>query len=171
MNREYTSGSYRDLLVRIAERVPDVALGADVMVGFPGEGDDAFRNTLRLVEETPLTHLHVFSYSPRPGTPAAAMQGQVPEPVKKERSSTLRELGRRKLFGFRRSFLHKTLSVVIEEKRNATNGCLTGLSDNYIRIAVNDAGPEDFGKELPVTITEVTKESTCGVLAPAKSSD
>ena len=171
MNREYTSGFYRDLLARIAERLPGIALGADVMVGFPGEGDAEFRNTCRLVEETPLTHLHVFSYSPRPGTPAAEMRGQVPEPVKKERSMILRELGRSRLFELRKRFLNKTLSVVIEEKRDATNGKLTGLSDNYIRMAVSDASPEDIGKELQVFVTDVSKDSTCGVLVPGKSRD
>ncbi len=171
MNREYSSGFYRDLLARIAERVPGIALGADVMVGFPGEGDAEFGNTCRLIEESPLTHLHVFSFSPRPGTPAAEMRGQVPESVKKERSGILRELGRRNLFELGRRFLHKTLSVVIEEKRDATNGYLTGLSDNYIRIAIRDAGPDNIGKELPVTITEVNKDCICGVLIPGKSRD
>lgn len=165
MNREYSSGTYRDILSRIAERVPGIALGADVMVGFPGEGDAEFRNTRKLIEDLPLSHLHVFSFSPRPGTPAAEMREQVPEPLKKERSRTLRELGERKLFSFRKGFLHKKLSVVIEEKHDATNGYLTGLSDNYIRVAVSDACPDDIGKELPVMITDVNKDSTCGVLA------
>jgi tRNA A37 methylthiotransferase MiaB len=93
------------------------------------------------------------------------MHGQVPEPVKKERSGILRELGWNKLLEFRRRSLHKR-SLVVEEKRDATNGYLTGLSDNYIRIAVRDARPDEIGKELPVTITEVSKDSTCGVIVP-----
>jgi threonylcarbamoyladenosine tRNA methylthiotransferase MtaB len=90
MRRNYTSGFYRDLLVRIADAVPSVALGADIMVGYPGEGEAEFKNTMDLVESVPLTHLHVFSYSPRPGTAAASMPDQVPEIVKKERRGVRR---------------------------------------------------------------------------------
>jgi threonylcarbamoyladenosine tRNA methylthiotransferase MtaB len=101
MRRNYTSGFYRDLLVRIADAVPSVALGADIMVGYPGEGEAEFKNTMDLVESVPLTHLHVFSYSPRPGTAAASMPDQVPEIVKKERSEAVRRLGKVKNFAFR----------------------------------------------------------------------
>ncbi len=165
MNREYSSGFYQDLLERIAERVPGIALGADVMIGFPGEDGAQFRNTFRLIEESPISHLHVFSYSPRAGTPAAGMSGQVPEPLKKERNGLLRELGRKKLFEFRKGFLQNTLLIAIEGRADAANGCLTGLSDNYIRVRVRDALPEDIGKVLPVSITSVSMESTCGRLA------
>lgn len=169
MNREYSSGFYRDLLHRIAERVPGTALGADVMVGFPGEGEKEFRNTCLLIEESPLSHLHVFSYSPRPGTPASEMSGQVAEQVKKDRNAMLRELGEKKLLEFRKKSLHEILPVVIEGKTDASNGCLTGLSDNYIRVTLLDSSPEDIAREVPVLITEVNKDGTYGIRMPEKN--
>jgi threonylcarbamoyladenosine tRNA methylthiotransferase MtaB len=160
MKRDYTSGFYLDLLQRISNYVPGIALGADVMVGFPGEGDVEFQNTLMLIEKSPLTHLHVFSYSPRRGTEAAAMKNQVPEAVKKQRNETLRELGKRKNYDFRKKFLGFELKVIVEDKIDAATGCFTGLTDNYIRIVIFGAKAENIGKNIKVNIGEVNEEST-----------
>ena len=86
-------------------------------LAFPGEGESEFQSTLELINEAPLTHLHVFSYSPRPGTPAAVMPGQVPETVKKKRSELLRQAGIRKNLEFRKQFIGKVLQVVVEHRR------------------------------------------------------
>lgn len=162
MGRDYTPAFYRDLLRRIADRVPGIALGADVMVGFPGEGETEFRNTFRLIEESPLTHLHVFSFSPRPGTQAAEMEDQVPETVKKQRNEKLRELGNRKNLAFRKKFSGSELEVVVEGKVDAGRGCLSGLADNYIRVMIMDSSPGSSGRKIKVRITDVSESATTG---------
>jgi threonylcarbamoyladenosine tRNA methylthiotransferase MtaB len=160
MKRDYTVGFYRELLEHIAQKVPGVALGADVIVGYPGEGDAEFQNTMDLVEKSPLTHLHVFSYSPRPGTPAADMEAQVPEQVKKERSETLRKLGGKKNLDFRKKCLSSELKVVVEDKVDADTGFYTGLTDNYIRVNISGAKKGHIGREITVRIKKVTESLT-----------
>jgi threonylcarbamoyladenosine tRNA methylthiotransferase MtaB len=160
MKRDYTSGFYSELLEQIVQRVPDIALGADIIVGYPGEGDEEFQNTMDLVEKSPLTHLHVFSYSPRPRTPAARMKAQVLEQVKKERSEALRMLGRKKNFYFRKKCQGSMLNVVVEDKIEAITGLYTGLTDNYIRVNISGAKEAHIGKEILVAITWVTEDAT-----------
>jgi threonylcarbamoyladenosine tRNA methylthiotransferase MtaB len=164
MKRDYTSGFYLDLVQRISNSVSGVALGADVMVGFPGEGDAEFQNTVKLIEQSPLTHLHVFSFSARQGTEAAGMKDQVPEAVKKQRSEAIRELGKRKNLFFRQKCLGLELNVIVEDKMDAASGFLSGLTDNYIRIAVRGAKAENIGKNIKVRISEVNEESTVSVI-------
>lgn len=164
MKRDYTAGFYQDLVEDIAARVPGIALGADVMVGFPGEGEEQFQNTVRLIQDSPLTHLHVFSYSRRPGTEAAVMNDQVPEQIKKERSETLRELGREKNAAFRKKLAGSALSVVIESKTDPATGALSGLTDNYIRVLIPELKQEAVGKELTVKIRESETPLTIGTI-------
>lgn len=158
MKRNYTAGYYFDLLKKISKQVPETALGADVMVGFPGEGEKEFQNTVRLIEKLPLTHLHVFSYSPRPGTSAASMKNQVPGRRKRERSEALRSLGMKKNMDFRQKFLGSELSVVVEDKPDEKTGLFTGLTDNYIRVQILGSHKGHIGKELKICINEVKKE-------------
>jgi threonylcarbamoyladenosine tRNA methylthiotransferase MtaB len=162
MKRNYTSCFYEDLLERIAKRVPGVALGADIIVGYPGEGDKEFQNTMRIVERSPLTHLHVFSYSPRPGTPAAEKKDQVPEQIKKERSATLRILGMKKNLLFRKMHQGSDLDVIIEDKIDRDTGLLTGLTDNYIRVMIYGAKKENIGGKISVRINEVKEQGNFG---------
>ncbi len=158
MKRDYSAGFYLELLKRIANQISGIALGADVMVGYPGEGDIAFNNTLELVDKTPLTHLHVFSYSPRPGTEAANMKNQVPEHVKKKRSEELRNLGMKKNLIFRQKHVGVALKVVIEDKADAESGLLSGLTDNYIRVQVLGAKEVHIGKKITVIIKDIKTE-------------
>lgn len=159
MGRDYTAAFYRDLLRHIAERVPGAALGADVMVGFPGESEAEFLNTLRLIEGSPLTHLHVFPFSQRPGTPAAEMDGQVPEPVKKRRSGILREAGRKKNEAFRRQFLSRTLEVVVEGSFDPSTGLSGGLTDNYLRVLMDSVGSGLTGRKVMAEITGLASDA------------
>jgi threonylcarbamoyladenosine tRNA methylthiotransferase MtaB len=131
MARPYDRALYGTLVERIAARIPWCGIGADVMVGFPGEDDRAFRNTYDLIDALPITYLHVFSYSPRPGTPAAGMDGQVEPGLKKERSRVLRRLGSEKSRRFRHSLLGHRLQVLVLETR--ASGRQTGLSGNYVK--------------------------------------
>ncbi len=109
MRRPYTSGFYADLMHQIGDQIPGVGIGADVMVGFPGETDEAYLNTVRLVETSPLVFLHVFPYSPRGNTPAARMDNHVDPAVKKQRGAELRKLSKSKVEAFERRFLGSTL--------------------------------------------------------------
>jgi threonylcarbamoyladenosine tRNA methylthiotransferase MtaB len=106
--------------------MPDAAIGADVMVGFPGETDSEFEETRAFIERLPFTYLHVFPYSERPGTPAAECEDQVPEAIRKARGRVLKSLGLEKNLEFRRGFVGRTLSAVtIENGRAVTSNYLT----------------------------------------------
>jgi threonylcarbamoyladenosine tRNA methylthiotransferase MtaB len=135
MRRPYQPEYYSQLVRRIRERVPDAAIGADVMVGFPGETDEEFTETFRLIEEGPLTYLHVFPYSARPGTAAVEMGPQVPARVAQFRARALRRLIARKNEEFRGSMLGRRLDVLVLQPEES-------LSTNFIQVRVP--------KELPV---------------------
>jgi threonylcarbamoyladenosine tRNA methylthiotransferase MtaB len=160
MKRDYSVEFYQDLLLTISKKIPGIALGADVIVGFPGEGELQFQNTLRFIEASPLTYLHVFSYSPRSGTPAAEMDNQVPESVKKKRNELLRLLAQEKNYSFRKKIHDTELNVVVEAGSYASKSMLTGLTDNYIRVFINDIDDDQIGREIPVRITNVDNKST-----------
>jgi threonylcarbamoyladenosine tRNA methylthiotransferase MtaB len=160
MKRDYSAEFYQELLVTISKKIPGIALGADVIVGFPGEGEEQFKNTLRFIEASSLTHLHVFSYSPRPGTPAAEMDDQVPESVKKKRNELLRLLAQEKNYLFRKKTLDTEINVVVEAGSDASKGMLTGLTDNYIRVFIDGIDDDQIGREIPVRITNVDNKST-----------
>jgi threonylcarbamoyladenosine tRNA methylthiotransferase MtaB len=132
MHRKYRPWHYREKLEKIRTAVPAAAIGADVMVGFPGESEADFEETRRLIEELPFTYLHVFTYSSRPGTPAAAMCDQVPVQVARERNRILRDLGAEKKLAFMRAFLGKTLEAIT---LNVCDGESTeALTDNYLKL-------------------------------------
>ena len=167
MNRDYTPAFYRDLVETIAHKVPGSAIGADVMVGFPGEDVSAFQNTFTMIEELPLTHLHVFSYSPRPGTTAAIMKGQVSNAIKKLRNEALRDLGLKKNLEFRKRFKGSILKVVLEESSLSDEREGAGLTDNYIRVAVSGVKRGDLGKEIHVLIDNVRDTEVIGSKIPS----
>src|SRR5262249_3053342 len=105
MFRPYTPQYYRELVSRIRAVVPDAAIGADVMVGFPGETDEDYMATYRLIDESPLTYIHVFPYSSRPGTVAADFGDQIPDHVARFRGKLLRGLVAEKNLAFRRGMI------------------------------------------------------------------
>ena len=162
MNRRYTASEYRALADSIAAQVPDVCLGADVMVGFPGEDDRAFENTYRLIENSPLTHLHIFSYSPRPGTPAAGMDKKVADHVKKERNERLRTLGKKKNLEFRKRMIGRTVEVVEETEQGVTT-MRTGLSDNYVRVTIENGVFRNDSRPPKVLVKDVNESGVIGL--------
>lgn len=131
MRRPYQPAYYQDLLNRIRDRIPDAAIGADVMVGFPGETDKEFSRTFHLVEDAPLTYLHVFPYSARPGTPAAELQEQVPAHVANFRAKALRQLIARKHAAFVTSMMGRVLDVLVLQPGE-------GLTANFLRVRTPD---------------------------------
>ncbi len=151
MGRPYTPRYYADLVMQISEALPRAAIGADVLTGFPGESDAQFRNTFDLIERLPLSYLHVFPFSPRPGTPAATFPDRVQGRELKERARILHELGRRKKREFRQKFVGKRLEVLIETR--LASGSWGGLSTNYINVIIRAEDELSPGMMLPVTIT------------------
>ena len=132
MHRKYRPWHYRRKIEKIRAAMPTAAIGADVMVGFPGETDAEFEETRRMVEELPFTYLHVFTYSARPGTPAAEMLRQVPLRVARERNRILRELAEEKKLAFMREFVGKTVEAIT---LNAFDGEWTeALTENYLPL-------------------------------------
>jgi threonylcarbamoyladenosine tRNA methylthiotransferase MtaB len=136
MGRPYTRTFYEDLILKLADRVRCSGIGADVMVGFPGEDHGAFRNTYDLLKGLPVTYLHVFSFSERPGTHACGMKPRVEPVEKKRRSRLLRQLGRAKSHEFRRSLVGKRLQVLVLD---SSRGRACGLSGNYVKVYFEDS--------------------------------
>jgi threonylcarbamoyladenosine tRNA methylthiotransferase MtaB len=132
MNRRYTSAQFAELVARARAAIPDLAVTTDVIAGFPGETDQEFAASAAFVEQMQFARIHVFPYSERPGTPAAAMPDQVDFQVRRQRARLAREIGQRSGRAFRQRFLGRTLAVLWE--RRLDNGRWSGLADNYIRV-------------------------------------
>ena len=164
MGRKYKPSFYMNLLEKIARKWDGVALGIDIIAGFPGESKGAFLNSYKLIDASPASYLHVFPYSVRNGTPAAAMPEHVDPGEIKERCSSLRELGNRKKTGFYSGFLNRTLNVIAVGERNEF---IKLLSDNYIDIYL-DKKYTNGGKRFDVTVAQVDKNVCYGVVADEK---
>ncbi len=132
MHRRYRPWHYREKIEHLREATPEAAIGADVMAGFPDETDNDFEETRRLIDELPLTYLHVFTYSARPGTTAASLRNQVPVALARERSHKLRELGREKKLAFMKSFLGATVEAIT--LHGFDDKYTDALSDNFISV-------------------------------------
>jgi threonylcarbamoyladenosine tRNA methylthiotransferase MtaB len=132
MHRKYRPRHYADRVLKARTLMPDAAIGADVMAGFPGETDAEFEESRRFIEEMPFTYLHVFTYSERPGTPAADA-AQVPMRVRKDRNRVLRELAAAKNRAFREKMIGRTLSAVTLENTGIA------LTENYLKVELAEA--------------------------------
>ena len=163
MRRPYHTGMYRALVDRLAAAIPGLGLGADVIVGHPGETDEDFEATLALVGSLPFSYLHVFTYSDRKGTEAARRPGHVPAAVIRERSQRLRRLGREKSHAFRSALVGSAREVLVLEARDHQTGLLSGLTSNYVEVLF--PGPDGLGRRMAtVEIAEVRGERTHGRL-------
>jgi len=169
MRRPYRAGDYARVVEALSRRIGGIALGADVIVGFPGETDAEFETTVRFIESSPLAYLHVFSYSPREGTPAAARTDRLPPGVIKERSARLRGLARDLSLRFRRSFVgHTRSALTLREIR--PDGRIRALTDNFIDLGCEAAGGDPgalMNRLLPVRIVEATDRDTRGSIVAA----
>ena len=162
MNRRYSIHQYQASMELACSVIPDLCFGTDVMVGFPGEGQGEFSNTLALIHDLPFAYLHVFSYSPRPGTASTKFPNPVSSEDIKERSRILRELSRQKHEVFQQRFLGQELLVLFEEE---TNGVWTGLTDHYLRVNVRS--PLNLKNTVhPVVATGVMSDRLLGLLKP-----
>lgn len=132
MKRKYPRETFASRVYKIKEFMPDACIAADVIVGFPGENDRLFNETLEFITSLPVSALHVFTYSERPGTLAAALNEKIPVPVKQERSRILHELGDAKKSAFYASCQGKRMKVLFESEQE--NGMISGFTENYIRV-------------------------------------
>jgi threonylcarbamoyladenosine tRNA methylthiotransferase MtaB len=157
MRRNYDAERYLERLGRLRRAVPHAGLGADVIVGFPGETDDRFRQTYDLVASSPLNYLHVFAWSPRPGTPAAGLPQRVETSVVRARSAELRALGEELSLRFRSSFEGRHLDAVVLAPR--ADGRLRALTGNYIEVSL-DPGSAARGEVVRVRVERATRDGT-----------
>jgi threonylcarbamoyladenosine tRNA methylthiotransferase MtaB len=167
MGRQYTQTYIGNLIERLTRKVPSIGIGLDVIVGFPGEDADKFRETAEFLESTPVYYLHVFPFSARAGTPAAGMDGNVPEMVKKERVHLLRDLDGMKRQAFYRRFVGNTMHIIPEGKVYKGK-YMRGYTDNYLPVYL------PYEKKLENCLIEVTIKGVedgllVGVLSPDKS--
>lgn len=159
MNRRHTVKAYVDLIDRAVAKIPLLGLGTDLMVGFPGETESAFRNTLALATDLPFSYLHVFPYSARPGTAALRIKKAVPAATVSTRADLLQHLGRAKRLSFHHRQIGTTMSVLFES--GIHDGYRHGTTPNFTKVAVTSS--EDLRNQIkPITITAATERWAFG---------
>ena len=161
MRRKYTVSEFEDFIHFVLKTVPDIGIGTDVMVGFPGEDHTAFVNTKKFLADLPVSYYHVFTYSDRPGTGSIRMNNKVEHQVKKDRTKILIEQGNRKKRAYYERFAGQTMEVLFEQKNQ--DNLWSGYTSNYMRVVV--AGEGDCHNQLiPVQLTKVSGEQIFGIL-------
>ena len=170
MHRKYRPWHYREKIEKIRAAMPTTAIGADVMVGFPGETEFEFEETRRMIEELPFTYLHVFTFSARPGTPAANMPNQVPVRVARERNRILRELAAEKKRTFMQHFVGQkieaiTLNVISETPDGI---CTEALTDNYLKLRIH--GRHQANRWLKTQVSIVDNDQLVGTVPTTSNS-
>ena len=162
MNRRHTSGDYKDIVARLRIAQPDLALSSDFIVGFPGESDADFEETMALVRDVGFVQAYSFKYSPRPGTPAADMTDQVPEHIKSVRLQELQAELSRQQIAFNQSCIGRSLPVLFD-RRGSRSGQLVGRSP-YMQSVHVDLPDSYLGEMMTVKIDEAKPSSLTGVV-------
>jgi threonylcarbamoyladenosine tRNA methylthiotransferase MtaB len=167
MNRHYDRPFLSNLIHELHQRIPTLSVGADVIVGFPGETEEKFTRTYGLIESLPFAYLHVFPFSKRKGTPAFQFSQQVGEGEVKKRAGVLRKLGKQKRRDFYLQFLNQELSVLVEDRREKESGRWRGFSRNYIPVLLNhgsqsERDPNWINQEIRVVVTELIQNGVMG---------
>jgi threonylcarbamoyladenosine tRNA methylthiotransferase MtaB len=161
MNRPYRSVDIRTLITKVRKKIGDAGITTDVLLGFPGETDKNFRNTVDLIKDILPVKTHIFSFSKRDGTAACAMSGIVPEDEIKRRFQSMKIAAITASYLYRELFLKKLVDVLVESKKERHSGRLTGYSDNYIKVIFD--GPDSLMKKIvPVRIEELNLSYTMG---------
>jgi len=171
MARRYKSARYRDIITTAKHLVSGIAISTDIITGFPGESDDDFAQTYQLAAELQFAKAHVFRFSPRQGTPAARMRGQIREDIKKSRSERLLALNEADSQRFRQQFLGQTMQVLIESQKH---GHWEGLTDNYLRVELDNL-PDSQTRNWQHTLvnarlTHLVDDGVCGTVVEDASS-
>lgn len=160
MNRKYTAGQYANAVSLLRENISDSAFTTDVIVGFPGESEDDFEQSLDFVDKIAFSKVHIFPYSKRKGTKAATMPYQISKQVKKERETRLQEVELKNRIVFMKSFLNKTVSVLVER---SVDGVCNGFTKNYIPVFF-DGQEELCNRIVSVKITRFDENSLFGII-------
>ncbi|MEF9477696.1 tRNA (N(6)-L-threonylcarbamoyladenosine(37)-C(2))-methylthiotransferase MtaB [Chryseobacterium sp. RRHN12] len=160
MKRRYLTKLYNDRVNKIREVMPDAAIGVDVIVGFPGETEERFMETYNFLNELPITYLHVFTYSERENTEAAAMDGVVPVAERKKRNKMLRILSEKKKMAFYQTQLGKTLPVLWEHENK--DGKMFGFTENYVRVQ-KDFDPASVNQIEFLNLEKILSDGTVSV--------
>jgi threonylcarbamoyladenosine tRNA methylthiotransferase MtaB len=166
MRRGYTSAEFEDIVNRIKVAIPDVGLSTDVMVGFPGETEQDFKDTCELIDRVQFSRLHVFRYSPRSGTPAAEFPDRVQNSVASRRSQEVRSLGESLARKFRSQMLGQVSEVLVEDTREGKDKILAGYTSNYVRVLIADAPDELAGQIAKVKLIDMKDKYMIGILDP-----
>src|SRR5258707_9014267 len=165
MARRYNSGRYHRIVTTAKRLVPGIAISTDIITGFPGESDSDFEQTYRLTTELQFAKAHIFRFSPRQGTAAARMKGQIKEEIKKARSERLLKLNEEDGRCFRQQFLGETVQVLIESYKH---GRWEGLTDNYVRVELDglpDHTQRDWQNTLvKARLTQLVDDGVLGVV-------
>lgn len=154
MHRPYTAGQFAERVQSVHRALPNAGVGADILVGFPGEDDRAFENTCELIHALSLSYLHVFPFSPRRGTPAYHMPDKVPPETIKSRCKILNRINKEIKLIFYNRYIDKKLEVLIESHPRKSTGLLMGMSDNYIPVIL----PTDSSRKnqiVPVSVRRI----------------
>jgi threonylcarbamoyladenosine tRNA methylthiotransferase MtaB len=166
MHRRHTAAQFAKFVEWIERTVPDIGLGTDIMVGFPGESDEQFKNSKKLLADSPISYFHVFTYSDRKGTRSYDLPEKVHPQVKKLRTRIMIELGQRKQYAFYERHLGRTVNVLLESQEN---GFRLGFTDNYMRVQIADM--RDLSNRiLPVMLNQIEDDRILGELAPGRQS-
>lgn len=161
MKRRYTTEEYKAIVDRLRAAIPNVSITTDVIVGFPGETNEEFDKTYEFLKDIELTHMHVFKYSPRKGTPAATMENQVDPSTKHDRSEKLLQLNEENFNKFGQEMLDKEFNVLFEQK--VGDNKYEGLTENYVKVIVES--DNDISEQiLKVKIKDVKNEFLEGIL-------
>jgi len=163
MKRRYSLSDYLTVMALIREAVPGAAITIDIMVGFPGETDEEFEDSYHFCQQAGFANIHVFPFSPRPGTEAAKMTNQVKYQVKRERAHRMLELAGYCWHSFREQFLGQIMPALWEKETNAGSGIYSGLTDNYIRVFTQSEKPLN-NKIVPVKLVSFHNKGMWGEL-------
>jgi tRNA-2-methylthio-N6-dimethylallyladenosine synthase len=161
MNRKHSAADYLDILARVRKLRPDIALSSDFIIGFPGETEDDFEQTMTLVAAVGYQSAYSFKYSPRPGTPAANMQGLVPEKVKTERLMRLQTLLNSQAFDFNTKTIGLTVPVLFEQESNTRAGWLFGKTP-YNQSITALAQPRLIGQVIDIEVQSASPNGLSG---------
>lgn len=150
MKRRYTAEQFSQLIGRISAAIPDCGIGTDVICGFPGETDEHFQETFDCLAQLPITYVHPFTYSVRPGSEAQGYGDQIPGEVKKRRTRSLKRLTRDKQQAFRERHVGSTLPVLLETSRRDDGSHLAGWTDNYLRVELGEGEAESGVEDVHI---------------------
>lgn len=164
MNRKYSPEKYQEIVNILREKVKDVSITTDVIVGFPGETEEEFNETYEFLKAVKLTKLHVFKFSPRKGTKAAAMKEQIPGDIKEYRSHKLLELSDFNEKEFGESLVGREMPVLFEKEQQGASAIFEGYTPNYLKIVVQYDKGDLVGKIAKVKITQWLAEHGIGII-------